>query len=333
MKKRRLIIPLVLLVLVLAAAIYNVYDNGRVAVARQDIALDGLPESFEGYRILQISDLHGRFFGDGQSKLLAAIAGLDYDCVLFTGDMNRYAQSDVRSSAAVLTLLDGIGRDRPMYWVDGNTGPFAAETAPTGSRTGELTTIGRELEARGVRVLLEPVSTQRDGARIWLVPPLDAPEIEMDYLDVPPDRFDSAAQCEQVTAYGRRLLAWYERLHDNGEVKIRVDHYPMQTDLSAEQLDALGYMDYSLSIAGHYHGGQFRLPFYGALYIPSPTAGICGGWFPGQREVKGLNRVGDMQQYVSAGLGASARIPPLAFRLFDTPQIDLLTLHCEKAAP
>lgn len=332
MKTRRLIVPLALLLL-LACAAYNIYDNGRVAVARQDIAISGLPESFEGYRILQISDLHGRSFGQGQSRLLAAIEGMDYDCVLFTGDMNKYAVSDAQSSAAVLTLVDGLGRDRPMYWADGNTGPFAAETSAIGSRTGELTAIGKELEARGVHVLLEPVPIRRGGARIWLVPPLDAPAIEMDWLDVPTDRFDSAGQYEQATAYGRRLLAWYGRLRHNGEVKIRVDHYPMQTDLAAEQLDALGYLDYSLSVAGHYHGGQFRIPFYGALYIPSPTAGVCSGWFPDQREVKGLNSIGDMQQYVSAGLGASARIPLLAFRLFDTPQIDLLTLRCEKAAP
>lgn len=327
MKKRRFAAPLVLL-LVLACAAYNIYDNGRVAVARQDIAIAGLPERFDGYRILQISDLHGKLFGRGQSRLLAAIEGLDYDCILFTGDMNRYVVSDEPSSAAILTLLDGLGRDKPMYWVDGNTGPFAAQTSAVGSRTGGLTPIGRELEARGVHVLLEPVPIQRGGARIWLVPPLDRPGIEMGYIDVPPDRFDSAAEYEQATAYGRRLLDWYESLRHNGEVKIRVDHYPMQTDLTAAQMDALGYLDYSLSIAGHYHGGQFRLPFYGALYIPSPTAGVHNGWFPAQREVKGLNQMGDMRQYVSAGLGASARIPFLAFRLFDTPQIDLLTLRC-----
>ena len=82
--------------------------------------------------------------------------------------------------------------------------------------------------------------------------------------------------------------------------------------------------------SGHYHGGQLRLPFFGALYIPSPTSGIANGYFPKQNEVKGLNQIIDMQQYISAGLGSSASISFLDFRLFNTPEINLITLRCHK---
>ena len=101
----------------------------------------------------------------------------------------------------------------------------------------------------------------------------------------------------------------------------------MQANLSKEQWDSTGYLDYALSICGHYHGGQVRVPFYGALYIPSPTSGIHNGYFPNQKEVKGLNQIAGMQQYISAGLGASNSIAFLDFRIFDTPEINLITLH------
>ena len=224
MKKKRFIVLWVMLFLLAAGIIYNIYDNGRVVIAEQNITLDGLPETFEGYRILQISDLHGKYFGKDQSRLLALIHSLDYDCILLTGDMNKYAKSDETSSGAVFALLDGLGSDKPVYWVDGNTGPFAVENLG-GSCTGELTPIGKEIEEKGVRVLLEPVEIERDGQRIWFVPPLDKPEIAMNYSDVTEDRVEN---CEQ---------------------------------------------------------------------------------------------------YVSAGLGASANISFLGFRLFDTPEINLLTLH------
>lgn len=309
MKKRLLWISVLLVV---AVVLYTVCDNNRFIVTEQEIFLENLPEKFDGYRILQISDLHGKYFGAGQSKLLAAVNSLDYDCLLLTGDMNKYEDSDGDSSQAVLNLLKGLETEALILWVDGNTGPFAAE-AMDGTYTGELTEIGQQLSALGVTVLLEPVEVCRDGASIWFVPELSLAEIEMNY--------------SAEDAYGQLLLSWYETLKGNGNVKIRVNHYPIQANLTEETWAALGYLDYDLSIAGHYHGGQIRLPFIGAFYIPCPTAGI-NGYFPKQSEVKGLNLILNMQQYISAGLGSSGSISFLDFRLFNTPEINVITLRC-----
>ena len=77
-------------------------------------------------------------------------------------------------------------------------------------------------------------------------------------------------------------------------------------------------------LAGHYHAGQWRIPFYGALFVPDAFSGLY--LFPNQDEVKGLITWGDTNQYVSAGLGASSSCKFLQFRLFNTPEINLLTL-------
>ena len=69
---------------------YNVYDNNRFVIVEQNVIIDELPEEFDGYRILQISDLHGKYFGENQSDLLAVINALDYDCIILTGDMNKF---------------------------------------------------------------------------------------------------------------------------------------------------------------------------------------------------------------------------------------------------
>jgi predicted MPP superfamily phosphohydrolase len=64
----------------------------------------------------------------------------------------------------------------------------------------------------------------------------------------------------------------------------------------------------------------------GATYIPDDT--LAGyGLFPPQGLVSGLYIGNGIQQYVSRGLGASSRIPFLTFRLFDTPEINLITLR------
>lgn len=49
--------------------------------------------------------------------------------------------------------------------------------------------------------------------------------------------------------------------------------------------------------------------------------------FQAQREVMGLNQIHNMQQYISAGLGSSASISFLDFRLFNTPEINVIILQ------
>ena len=104
---------------------------------------------------MQISDLHGKYFGENQSDLISAINELDYDCIILTGDMNKVEESDLSSSQAVFDLLNGLENRDTVLWVDGNTGPFAIETV-NGSCTGKLTSIGNKLEEVGVTVLLAP---------------------------------------------------------------------------------------------------------------------------------------------------------------------------------
>lgn len=53
---------------------------------------------------------------------------MEYDCILFTGDMNKYENSDSKSSQSILELLNGIENKETVFWIDGNTGPFAIET-------------------------------------------------------------------------------------------------------------------------------------------------------------------------------------------------------------
>lgn len=147
--------------LIAFCVVWNIYDNQRFVVTEQTVTLDDLPNSFDGYRILQISDLHGKYFGENQLDLLSAINQLDYDCILFTGDMNKYEESDLLSSQAIFDLINGIEKKEMAFWVDGNTGPFAIDMI-NGSCTGNLTKIGKEIEESGVNVLLSPVEITRE---------------------------------------------------------------------------------------------------------------------------------------------------------------------------
>lgn len=76
-----------------------------------------IPSDFDGFRIVQLSDLHCKYFGDNQSKLITAVRKLSPDVIFFTGDM---IDGDHSSIMPVSDLLDGISTIAPIYAVSGN---------------------------------------------------------------------------------------------------------------------------------------------------------------------------------------------------------------------
>jgi predicted MPP superfamily phosphohydrolase len=68
-----------------------------------------------------------------------------------------------------------------------------------------------------------------------------------------------------------------------------------------------------LLVCGHTHGGQIRLPFFGALVVPSKYEG---------RYAAGFHRVKDVLMYVSRGIGA---IPPI--RILCKPEVATFVLR------
>lgn len=312
--KGNFILGLIALIVV-TTIIYNVYDNNRVVVKEQDVIIERLPDSFDGFKILQITDLHGKSFGKDQSKLISLINNLDYDMIAITGDMNDTRSTD---SEAFFKLLDGIKNKELVFYVNGNVEPFAYDDF-----TGEITEDGKMLEEKGCIVLTKPYKIQRENDTLLISNYLSEFDLEQEY---PEEFFDSKEDYILSKEYKSKLKEIFYQIKNTDSVKILLHHYPKQeVAFSPENIDEWGDLKYDLAIAGHYHGGQFRIPFIGALYIPDATS-QRKGLFPDQEHVMGLTKYYDTQQYVSAGLGASDGIKLLGFRLFNTPEINVITL-------
>ena len=98
-----------------------------------------LPAAFDGFRIVQLSDLHGAQFGRDNARLAAAVEEADPDIVVLTGDM-----IDERSTIDdLLPLIDALTAQWGVYYVTGNH-EWAAHDVP------ELI---KEMESRGVACL------------------------------------------------------------------------------------------------------------------------------------------------------------------------------------
>ena len=108
---------LVKYVFILACLIVFFYvNNNWLTVSNHTIQSSEIPDSFDDYRIVQVSDLHDATFGDKQQRLVNKIQQTKPDMIVITGDIidsNRY---NLQNS---LDLIDQIVKISDVYYVTG----------------------------------------------------------------------------------------------------------------------------------------------------------------------------------------------------------------------
>jgi predicted MPP superfamily phosphohydrolase len=129
----------------------------RPRIRRRDFEIQGLPEAFDGYRIVQISDLHCGPFASGRrvARWVAATNRLEPDLVAVTGDLiaNGSAFIDVVAGA-----LGGLRARDGAFAAMGNHDYFGDGEAMVGA-----------LESAGLTVLRNRgVELRRGAAAIYL---------------------------------------------------------------------------------------------------------------------------------------------------------------------
>lgn len=288
--------------------IYAIIDNFRIKLVKQEVKINNLPEEFKNYKILQMTDLHSKHFG---KILYNKINKEDYDIIVFTGDMINNDDYEIKS---LVKIIENINKKTPMLYVDGNNGPLTYDL-----KKGSVTEFGNKIKSLGITLLTDIYVVENQGKSIVF------------------SNFDVSNKIflKEKTNTNENFVNEFKmkKLEHQEGVQIGIGHYPVGYE-ALKKLDEKNNIikingnqyicRYDLVIAGHYHGGQIRIPFLGALFIPDNMEKIHV--FPNQKYVCGLNTVGNTSQYISRGLGATGRIKMLKFRLFNTPNIDIITL-------
>lgn len=322
-----------LALLCVALIFYTIWDNQRLIVVNEEIKIKELPEEFEGFTILQVSDLHEKVFGSQQEKLIQAVNSVDYDAIVFTGDM----QNGSTNYKPFYSLIEGIKNKQHALYIKGNADPenYQSDTR----KPFEQNEFIKGMEKRGVALLESNYTIKRGSERIHFLDfELSAKADIRKQIDMLNNRSipEDAVYKDHLNArfdHQTTLLNDISFLDkaDQSEVLIALNHYPI-VDKRINHLNSTPesiFRPFDLIIAGHYHGGQIRLPFLGALFVPEAWY-ERNGFLPPQDRVKGLWSYKGTKQYVSAGLGSSDFVPVLNFRFFNPPEINVLTLKKER---
>lgn len=268
-KKRRWLIVLLAALLFITLAVLD--SRYRLTVTEYELPYANLPESFDGFKIVQLSDLHSKQFGKDNEKLLAKVRDENPDIIALTGDfINRSDfQKSEGQAKALRSFFTELSQIAPCYFVSGNH-----EWA-----SGELNEFSVILEETGIKYLKnEYVFLEKDGERIILAgaedpngpkEQLSPDELAQGIRGVYPESF--------VVLLGHRDF-WLEK-------------YPeLQVDLI---------------LAGHAHGGVVRLPFIGGIFgtdfqfFPQYDAGLYSEGGPDMVLSRGLGNYNLLPRFLN----------------------------------
>lgn len=240
----------------------------RIAVRKFVVESEKIPAGFDGCRIVHISDLHGRWFGAEQEKLLEAVRRQKPEVILMTGDWvdRDYQGEDERCCQVV---VKGLLEIAPVYGIIGNHE----------ARAKHRSYLIEELSRLGVRLLLdETIVLKRRCDSIHLVgfeTPYQAPLKE------------DLSELKRLEEEYREALN-PRKAEGESVYRLVMAHRP-------ELIDMYQQLELDLVLSGHAHGGLMRLPFGYRLLAPGQS------WFP--KYTHGMYQKEETRMIVSCGLG------------------------------
>jgi uncharacterized protein len=242
--------------------------NIQVKTVQLEVA--DLPVAFDGYKIIQISDIHLGSWGKNFNYLKPAIDSINNqqaDLIVFTGDMvNNFSQEMEGWQPYFKQLKAKDGK----YAILGNHdyGDYSDWKRPQDKQT-NFDSITQNIRNFGFELLLnENVRLQRDSASIGLV--------GVENWGKPP-----------FPKYGNLEEALIKS--DSSSLKILLSHDP-----SHWKREVVNYPQIFLTLSGHTHSAQIAFNMYGKLRSPSSL--VYDEW-------EGLYTEGNQYLYVNRGLG------------------------------
>lgn len=226
MKKK--LTKLLVFLLILAAFVWT--QNEWIQITNLSYQSKELSEAFDGFKILQISDLHNHRFGSNQERLLKSIKAISPDLIVVTGDLIDRRRYNLEPIQELLANFP----DLPTYSVSGNheiwSGNYPEvkaliETNGWHALDNQSAIISRDNDSIQIIGLMDPASRDQGDIQANVTQNLNA-------LSIQSDKFT-----------------------------ILLSHRPNPFEI---------YANYPIDLvfSGHAHGGQFRLPFLGGFIAP-----------------------------------------------------------------
>ncbi len=238
-------------------------------ISYYNICSDTLPDSFDGFKAIHLSDLHNKVFSDNNARLISMIEAEEPDIIIMTGDMISH---NAPNTEQYLTLVNNLCKICPVYYVNGNH---------------ELSDLDDEEFERVQNVLAEYGAVCLDNTSTEIY--RDDKYIRLYGLCYTAEYYRGVRQYKRGwKAFMLTDMIDYIGIKQPDEFTLLLAHNPLDFDVHAE-------WGADISFGGHIHGGFIRLPIVKGLVSPERKL------FPKYKE--GVYKIGNSSLVVSRGLG------------------------------
>lgn len=228
-------IKMVIIFTVLALFVIWIYQtNVTVGTTHYKIESSRLPEAFNHFKIVSVSDLHNAKFGKDNGVIIRAVKEEKPDIIAITGDLVDYSKTDIATAEALVKELVKIA---PCYYVTGNHEAWLGE---------KYNRLEKILLDASVTVLRDKTVNLTENNQTIQLAGLDDPDFS-----------DRASYNQQ------------EILENTLADMSLTDDYCVLLSHIPETFGAYVNKNIDLVLSGHAHGGQFRLPFIGGIIAPN----------------------------------------------------------------
>lgn len=273
---------------IVMSVIFIYIGTNWVEVTRKEIVSNELRNN-EKIKIIHISDLHGKDFGNNNKEIIDIIKEENPDIILLTGDMINSRNDD---GSAAVSLLQNLQGKYPVYYSYGNHEQYCRLNTP------EIFLDYEEKVKKSGCIILDN----------------EIKNVEINSLN--------------LTLYGLTSIPYHKKVSEtylssssfnvefineiigrpsNESVNILLAHDPTWFDLYTE-------WGANIVFSGHMHGGAIRLPFLGGVVSPNREL------FP--KYDAGLFKKDQTVLHISRGLGTSVE----RIRIFNRPEITVLNI-------
>ena len=273
-----MIIAAFILIFLLIFIICGLYNALSVTEITLSTGCKGLP-----VKLALITDLHSSSYGEGQAELISAIDGQEPDLVCLVGDIFDCKRPDDNAEA----FIAAISGKYPCYYVTGNH-ELRSGSAAFGQKMDILEKYGV------IRLSGESRELEINGRKITLCG-VDDPETEL---------YESGYDISDALYAVRKALP-------KDSYSILLSHRP-------EYFSHYADYGFDLTLCGHAHGGQWRIPRFLENGLIAPGQGL----FP--EYTNGLYTLGDSSMIVSRGLAKRSVPVP---RFYNRPEIVIVELQ------
>lgn len=264
----------------------------RYKLYEREIPIKGLPDDLDGFKIVQISDIHtGSFFFDAPlARAVDLINQQKGDIIFFTGDLVNERTVEAYPFQEILSQLEApLG----VYSVLGNHdfGDYYAHWENDQLKKENLQAMVQLHDDLGWKLLRNTNTIMKVG------------ESQLAVIGV-----DNQSAYEHFPSHGNLPKAYQGT--KGVDFKILLSHDPTHWDLEINKQ----FKDINLTLSGHTHGSQFGIEIPGWIKW-SPVSLIYEQW-------GGLYEKGGQYIYVNRGLGYIG----YAGRVGILPEISVLKL-------